>query len=523
MQPKPETMPNADRGWWESPWVVALVLAAMTLPLLWPSVPPLTDLPGHMGRYKIASGLNGSASLRTFFDYRWSLIPNLGVDLLVVPLAKLIGLEAATKLIVVAIPPLTVAGFIWVAKEAHGRLPSSYLVAAPLAYGYPFLFGFVNYSLAAGLAFLAAGLWARLGREGRLRLRALVFVPIALAIWIAHAFGWGLLGLLAFSFELWRQRERAGSLAKALLPAIVQCLPLALPLVLAIVWQSGVRSPAGDWFNVPWKVSALMSVFRDRWIWIDLASVTIVIVLLFVAARDPRTRFAWPLVAAAGLIFCVFALIPGRLLGGAHTDDRLVPYMLAVALLAISPDEAAPRRFVDGLAMLGLGFFAARMTVATASAWSYGRSFDRELQALDSLPAGARMVAFVGVKCEPNWTRSRLEHLPSMAIVRREAFANDQWTVPGSHLLKVKAPWSFYVDPSQMVATKSCKEVTPEREIARIPPGLFDYVWLIDPPRYDERLTRSWIPVWRSGPSVLFRLPKPAVPAAAQTAKATNS
>jgi hypothetical protein len=75
-----------------------------------------------------------------------------------------------------------------------------------------------------------------------------------------------------------------------------------------------------------------------------------------------------------------------------------------------------------------------------------------------------------------------------------------------------------------MVALKSCKEVTLERELARVPPGLFDYAWLIDPPRYDETLTRGWIPVWRNGASVLFRLPKPgAVPAGVAGTKATNS
>ena len=76
-----------------------------------------------------------------------------------IPLSRLFGLELAVKLIVLAIPPMTVAGFLWVAREVHHRLPPTALFALPFVYGYPFMFGFVNFSLAMALAFLAFGLW----------------------------------------------------------------------------------------------------------------------------------------------------------------------------------------------------------------------------------------------------------------------------------------------------------------------------------------------------------------------------
>lgn len=514
-------MQSQERDWWEKGWVVALVLAAMALPLALPAVPPLTDLPGHMGRYKIAADLAGSPSLQAYFSFRWSLIPNLGVDLLVMPLAKLFGIELATKLIAAAIPPLTVGGFLWTAREAHGRLTPTYLFAAPLAFGFPFLYGFLNFTLAAGLAFLAAGLWARLGRTGRVRLRVVLFLPIAITLWIAHAFGWGMLGLLAFAFEHARQRSNGEPTLKAALRACLHCLPLAAPLVLMLAWRSSVENPPGDWFNVPWKLNALIGIFHDRWMLLDLASTIPVLMLLFVGARNPRLRYAPALALAAALLALVFVFIPGRLLGGAHTDDRLAPYMVAAGLLAVAPTAAAPPRFVRALALAGLAFFVLRMGAATASAAIYGKRFERELQALDHLPHGARTVAFVGMPCDMGWARSRMEHLPSFAIVRREAFANDQWTVAGSHLVQVRPPWSDYVDPSQMVGERLCKIITTETEIAKLKPGLFDYVWLIEPPAFNPLVTRGWQPVWRQGASVLYRLPPPPGGTPAEPAKVT--
>src|SRR5438094_693212 len=105
------------RPWWETrACLVAVVLATM-LPLLYPPVPPLVDLFGHMGRYRVELDLAHSPWLQQYFDYHWAAIGNLGVDLLIIPLGKLIGLEPAVKLIVLLIPPLTAIGMMWVARE----------------------------------------------------------------------------------------------------------------------------------------------------------------------------------------------------------------------------------------------------------------------------------------------------------------------------------------------------------------------------------------------------------------------
>ena len=70
----------------------------------------LVDLPGHMGRYRVQLDRGAHPWLADWYKFEWSLIGNLGVDLLIEPLAPLIGLEPAVKLIVMAIPALTAAG-----------------------------------------------------------------------------------------------------------------------------------------------------------------------------------------------------------------------------------------------------------------------------------------------------------------------------------------------------------------------------------------------------------------------------
>ena len=41
------------RPWWETRYAVAAAILLAFVPLLYPPVPPLVDLLGHMGRYRV--------------------------------------------------------------------------------------------------------------------------------------------------------------------------------------------------------------------------------------------------------------------------------------------------------------------------------------------------------------------------------------------------------------------------------------------------------------------------------------
>ncbi|PTS91066.1 hypothetical protein DBR17_00160 [Sphingomonas sp. HMWF008] len=512
----------ADGGpalhWWQTRWFVAVMALIAMVPLLRPEIPPLVDLPGHMGRYRVQLSHDQYPWLLEWYNFNWQLIGNLGIDLLIIPLAKLFGLELAVKLIVMTIPALMVTGLLWIAREVHGRIPPTALFALPLAYSYPFQFGFVNFALAMAIALNAFALWLRLARQGRFRLRAAIFVPLSCALWVCHTFGWGVLGVLAFSGEMVRQhdaRTDRGPLSwiKAWVRAGFGCIPLALPIVLMIAWRSGehVTGQTADWFNWRAKISYATMALRDRWIGFDVASVAVLALILFRGFRDPAVEYSRNLGLSALFLLTVYLLLPRIVFGSAYADMRLVPFVFAIAVIAVRAKRGLSIRGSATLAALGLVFFVARIGAGTVSYWMFANDYDRELKALEHVPVGAKLVTFVGVECGLPWRMSRLEHLPAIALERKMAYSNDQWSMAGAQLLTVRyrAAQRFAHDPSEIVTSVQCPREwwrPISKAMARFPRDAFDYVWLVRPPAYDPKFNQGLVEVWRDGSSVLFRV-----------------
>jgi hypothetical protein len=499
------------RPWWESrPVLLAVVLLTMA-PLAYPQIPPLVDLFGHMGRYRVELDLGSSAWLQQYYNFHWAAIGNLGVDLLVLVLAPLVGLEPAVKLIVIAIPPLTALGFLWVAREVHGRIPPTVFFALPFIYGYPFLFGFVNFTLSVAFAFLAFGLWLRLGRLERTRLRGWLMVPISLAVFFTHTYGWGLLGLMCFSAEAVRLHDRGRSWWRAGLEAALHCSVMALPLLIMLAWRSETHGGStSGWYEWKLKWRWIESALRDRWKEFDIASLIVVTAVFGYALISRKLALSRNLAFSALVLAISFANLPRIIFGSAYADMRLVPYLMAVGLLAIRFRGRPDRRMAHVLAVLGLLFFATRTAANSVSLAIAANDQQAKLHAIDRMPIGARVITLTGMPCREYWPLLRNSHLGAMVIVRRQGFSNDQWLLEGVNLLdlKYRSAGYFAADPSQLVRPVGCRDWlhrTIDQSLASLPRDDFDYVWLIDVPPYDPKTTAGMRVVWRGPGSILYQ------------------
>jgi len=495
-------------GFWNRPALLALLVLGTAIPLLLPPIPPLLDLPGHIARYHVELALSDSPTLQRFYDFHWGLIGNLGVDLLMVPMAKLFGLELGAKLIVIAIPMLLASGLLWTAKELHGRIPPTALFALPLSYHFAFQLGFVNFSLSAALCFLAFALWLRLGRAGRIGLRTLIFAPLAVLVWTAHIYGWGMLGVLAFSAEVMRIRGRGAGWFKSAGLGAVHCLTLCLPFVLMVVWRSGdVRGYTGDWQWVQ-KGVWLASILRERWLIWDVAGAALLWLLVLAGLSGlglrmhPVARIAVPILAL------LFVAMPRVVIGSGYADARLAGFVAATGLIGLSADHGFARRFPTAIATVALLFFGVRIAVTTAAFDAISRKWESQLAALPSIEPGSRVLLLANLPCLTAWSSDRVDHIGSLAVARRDIFANNQWALAGAQLLEVKyfAGAPFVTDPSHMLRPAQCGDGRARLRLAiQVAPRAFDYLWLIDAPPGQWPRDPRLKPVWHGTTGVLYR------------------
>ena len=265
-----------------------------------------------------------------------------------------------------------------------------------------------------------------------------------------------------------------------------------------------------DWFNWALKWGSSDRPLRDRWQCVRLgirwpwpwpcSSLRCV---------QPRLTFSRNLAFSALVLLAGFLVLPRIVFGSAYADMRLVPFMIATALLAIRFRGETVMPTARTLAWVGLGFYLLRIATTTLSLALAANDQSAKLAALDHVPRGARLVSLVGQDCGGLWALPRNTHLPAMAIVRRHAFSNDQWAIEGANLLSVRYRQAghFIADPSQIVRPPECasSEVwSADHALAAIPRDAFDYVWLIDMPPHDPRLLNGMTPIWRGQGSLLY-------------------
>lgn len=495
---------------WLDRWP-AVVLACLIalLPLLVVGIAPLTDLYGHLGRYAVQTELAQRPGLQPYFTFEWKLIGNLGGDILVELLHPLLGLEGAVRTMVILTQLLGALGLIAVSRAVHGRVTPFALAAIPLLYGFPFNYGFINYTLSMALALLAYAAWLRLRRSGRERL-AVVWLGIAGAgIWIAHTYGWAFLGLLAGSTVLADVRAARMHPVRAVIRILASCWPLLLAVVPMVIWRaesSGAAVSGWAWqFKLNWVLSPLRTYWRD----FDLASLAVLTVLLGWMLASRKVAIDRGLGIAALLCLIFFLVLPFRVFGSAFADMRLVPYALASALLAVGPLRHGSRALLVA-GVLALAFFTMRMTTTAQAYVAQDRQVKAALLAIDKLPEGAR-VAFFSVKpCRTRWALAPLDHLAGAAMARKSAFVNDQWQQPGVNPMRVRFPAAepFVRDPSHLVVREECL-ASPNwpklsMALARLPRGVFTHIWIVGNPTRDVRPPEGFVEVPDAGSGLLF-------------------
>jgi hypothetical protein len=418
----------------------ALLMLLVTVPIFSTVLPPLFDYPNHLARmHLLAEGGNA------FYAVQWAPLPNLAQDLIVPPLARVMPLDIASKLFLVATFGLIAGGAVWLNRVATGAWRMWPLLTFMLLYNRTFLWGFLNYLFGVGVALAGTALWLALERE-RLWLRALASTFVALACYLSHLAAFGFYGLMVLGLELspaltelrtgrWEALGRRIAVAgtQIILPATLFLLywrQYAETSISYAAWwrKADLLFSAFDNYNRTFDVICF-ALFLGLFVW-----------LVWSRRLRPVPRLGW----ALSVVFVAYLLMPSQIYGGSGLDHRLP---IAIWLLVIA--GTAPR-FPEKRAALSIGVVAAiilaiRLGVIEQVWLRAHRVYSADLIGIDALPEGVRLaVALPGdaIHIVP----IPEVHLPALAVVRRDAFVPTLFAYPGQQPIAFDPPFAALAD-----------------------------------------------------------------------------
>lgn len=438
------------------PWSIlgaagALLLIAL-IPLVLVQIPPLVDYPNHLARVHILADNGQHPFLRQYYEIHWDLLPNLAIDILLPPLLTVVSIETAGKLFLGFILTFLIVGTMALHRALHQRWSPWPLLAFFFLYNSVFLWGFLNYLFGLGLALLTCALWITL-RDRSARLLIPLFSVLAVGLFFAHLFAFGVFALVVLSYEggAWLSERKTGgrdsdtSLAKAL-PTIV--LPLLL-LTLSPTfrtnpadypfWLRGLPPPPAVTFlplNV--KLEAFKGTLRTEHQTLDRVTAGLLVGLVGVGLW----RRQWSLQPTMYLPLAVTlgaALAMPASIGTTAVVDIRMPVVVVLLAIASSDWPNRRRRWFIPVALAFSLLFVMRTAVMTEGWLDTDRHYRQFIPALDRLPEGTRLLSAIKLASyDANSPRdSRIPetrpmvNLSCWGIIRRSAFVSNLFTAPG--------------------------------------------------------------------------------------------
>lgn len=440
-------------AWWA---VVAASCVVLLVPLFLVDVPPLLDYPNHLARmYVLAFGAH-DPFLSRMYAQRWTIIPNLAIDLILPPLLHVLPIYVAGRVMLAASLLLPLAGTLAYHRVAFGVRSYWPVAGALMAYNALFLFGFMNFLLSLGLALLAAAAWLR-WRDRHPVGVTLGGMMVTTAIFFMHLFGLVFLALLLGTEELaglWRDRASGRVLLPRLLRrALTGALLFAPPVALYFAAPLDHLESAMTFRPLWHKLYGLTEPFLAYDGAVDVLTGIAVFAGLGLAWHRRRLRVAPGLGLSLAVLSAVYLVCPFTMKGTGFIDARF-PVMGGLLLFAgLRPIGLPPRLRLAIAAVLAVAFLG--RTISLGTVWyDHNRDLADLRQVMAAVPQGARvLVVTVDPQDAPAyWDHVphgrrlpgffRLDlHLPALLTIERHAFFPTLFTVRAKQPLIVRPPY----------------------------------------------------------------------------------
>ena len=306
-------------------WVTFfLCFCSALVPIWWPRLLPLCDMPTHLMMIGIWHRLpEVSWHYQDFYVANPIPVPYWGYYLPVHLLSYLFDVEVANKIylsIYAGALPLSVR----VLARRLGASPWTAIATFPFVFNYSFGWGFLSFCAGIPVALCAIAALLRVFEERVIRWRYVVLVHgLTLATYFMHILPWILVGGFGIILVLSQVRRRfhialatAGALALTLLLAVLNYYYVA-----QLDWSSGQPAFAiagrwGGWDGLPLLFTRRLLIYWENG-WADELTLLALaggwLGWLISTGRDWRRGLRWEAVALVALALIAYLALPSRL------------------------------------------------------------------------------------------------------------------------------------------------------------------------------------------------------------------
>src|SRR5450432_513249 len=262
--------------------VFVILLGFSFAPVLLTPIPAMVDYPNHLARMYLISRAH-TPDANPFYQIVWALYPNLAMDLLIPQMARLIGVENASRLFLLLSQVLIVTGAMAIERVVKGRIQIAGFVAVMFLYCLPFTWGFLNFEFGLGIALwgIAAAL---LIQERDWPVRFGINTIFVAALFAAHFFALGIYGTTVGLHELWRAWDRKAVPLQTALRLLGLAVPVLALLVIMALTAGSIGGEGTNWF-FEFKPLWLFRIMNGYSLTISAATVIMLIGFIYVAAK----------------------------------------------------------------------------------------------------------------------------------------------------------------------------------------------------------------------------------------------
>jgi hypothetical protein len=436
------TRPDRLQAWLDTArnrrWAVALahglLMTAALFPLLAVDVPALVDYPNHLARAHILATVSDNPVLQERYVVAWKLVPNLAMDLFVVPLASVMSSYTAGRLFIAATLLSIVAGTLTLHRVLHGRVGLWPAAIYLFLYNHVLAWGFLNNLFGFGICLLALAGWIATDRWPAWA-RLVAFTAMSSILFFSHLFAFGAYGLTIGAYQLGQFLARGEwTLARIkhhlILPAGQFLVPCALWLIspgaTGIVPGSSGTFLFGNLqskFRALWSPTVLVGNGSDLFVFV------VVCIAVFVLVFSRSLKLAPAMRLPILVLVCVAAVMPTWVFSLVGVDFRL-PILIVCLVVAGTRLEAKGRRFLPALAIMALAVFGERVWSTTELWRGYDRQFQEFRDAAQNIDVGARVLVVRLIEGRLSVSQRMFSHMAALAVVERAVFLPDLFTGP---------------------------------------------------------------------------------------------